>query len=649
MQSYQGGARRWPQDTPRSFRRPTPIQRRTNPDDKPYSKSASISVILAHVFISGLLAGVMNYVATSTIFNRLAKHHHTHITLMLMYGSHTITVLRLLFYPLFGFMADVWFGRYRTVVASVVLMILSIIIAGIIFPLLHLWEENRSLITSLAVLAYILAAVGLGGFEANVIQFGLDQLMESGSRTLSFYLHLHVWVRLTAVAIATIPFTIIDCDHLTDGRTGFRGSFRFLPLAAIVFLVIPTLMLVRMRRSFYTELGNINPYKMVVKVMGYVLKNRQPRQRRSAFFYYYGLNPGRLDLAKVHYGGPFTTEDVENVKTVLQILGVILCVGPVFVLEVTKSNFIYQHFVQHLVPRELVRDHCSHFWPLMGSGNQFNLIAVILYPLYTLVIFKCFRNMPKILLRLLLGLVMATLGLVCILLIEVGGHLSTARHSNETIQCALTADPMESKSLDVPWGYLILPNLLYGLATPIIYTGVFEFISAQSPKSMMGLLIGTFFFIVGLFTCLGTVVVVPFTQKGLWKHTRITTNASRLIDPLEYTLEDIEHPWGEGVEEGEEGGNIPRPWVSMACEMWYMATVVVLGALGIAIFSLACRKYSYRKRDENPFSQACVEEIVTRGIEEDENLLEVASVEAERRGGVLSYERGENSHRRASH
>ena len=37
-------------------------------------------------------------------------------------------------------------------------------------------------------------------------------------------------------------------------------------------------------------------------------ENRHPRRRRSAFFYYYGLNPGRLDFAKVHYGGPYETE-----------------------------------------------------------------------------------------------------------------------------------------------------------------------------------------------------------------------------------------------------------------------------------------------------------------------------------------------------
>ena len=74
-----------------------------------------------------------------------------------------------------------------------------------------------------------------------------------------------------------------------------------------------------------------------------------------------------------------------------------------------------------------------------------------------------------------------------------------------------------------------------------------------------------------------------------------------------------------------------------------MAAVVLFGILGILLFALAARKYKYRKREENPFPQSDIEDIVTRGIEEETQslLVDVASVEVQRRGRALSYNRVE--------
>ena len=61
-----------------------------------------------------------------------------------------------------------------------------------------------------------------------------------------------------------------------------------------------------------------NPYKIVFKVLKFSFKNNG-RQQRSAFTYW-GEEPSRMDLAKERYGGPFTHEEVENVKTFFRIL-----------------------------------------------------------------------------------------------------------------------------------------------------------------------------------------------------------------------------------------------------------------------------------------------------------------------------------------
>lgn len=607
-----------------------------------FPKPAIMAIILLLVFVSGMSSGMIEYLATSTISSSLRKSHSE--SLQLLYGSFAITVLGLLFYPLFGFMADVCCGRYWLVTISVSVMSLGIFLTSIITPLHSTLLEPEGgkfhpYIVILVVCAYLLGVGGVAGFEANVVQFGLDQLIDDSSRRLSLFLHLLVWVRQTGYGLAIVPLTLLDCDKKT-GLLRFQGSFQFMPLAIFVLLTIPPLIfLIRMRNSFYRELGSINPYKMVVRIIGYTLKNRHPQRRRSAFFYYYGLNPGRLDFAKVHYGGPYDTEDVENVKTLLQMLVVIVCVGPVFILKVATSYFMYQHLVEHLVNTSLTMESsCYTFWPLMGSGNQMNLIAILLFPVYVVIIFEFLKSIPKILLRLLIGIVMVTLCLVCILLADIAGHFSLGGAANKTINCALAVSGSasgERNSLDMHWGALVAPSVLYGLASPIILTSVFEFICAQSPKSMTGLLVGTFFFVEGVFELIGTLIMVPFSIRTLWSYEDPTTTNDTLA-MMEYR-DYYEYPY-EGVS-GATTTTSHTPLGSVACEMWYLAIVVTLGIAGILLFSVAACKYKYRKREESPFPQSDIEDIVIRDIEQEgtQNLLDVASVEV---GGRRRERRG---------
>ena len=60
---------------------------------------------------------------------------------------------------------------------------------------------------------------------------------------------------------------------------------------------------------------------MVYGVIKYAIKNKQPRlSSRSAFTYCEDELPSRIDFGKSKYGGPFTIEQVEDVKTFLRLL-----------------------------------------------------------------------------------------------------------------------------------------------------------------------------------------------------------------------------------------------------------------------------------------------------------------------------------------
>ena len=63
-----------------------------------------------------------------------------------------------------------------------------------------------------------------------------------------------------------------------------------------------------------------NHFRLFFGVLRYAVMNKYPQQR-SASTYWEDKPYSRIDLAKNKYGGPFTTEQVEDVKIVLRISG----------------------------------------------------------------------------------------------------------------------------------------------------------------------------------------------------------------------------------------------------------------------------------------------------------------------------------------
>ena len=93
------------------------------------------------------------------------------------------------------------------------------------------------------------------------------------------------------------------------------------------------------RHWFNTEPSHRNPYRNVINVLNYVRKHDYPRLR-SAFTYTGNERPSRMDYAKERYGGPFTTEQVEDVKIFLKILGLLFSIGSIFIMEIQNSLLV---------------------------------------------------------------------------------------------------------------------------------------------------------------------------------------------------------------------------------------------------------------------------------------------------------------------
>lgn len=69
-----------------------------------------------------------------------------------------------------------------------------------------------------------------------------------------------------------------------------------------------------------------SPIPIICGVLKFAAKHKHP-VRRSAFTYCELKKPSRMDFSKSKYGGPFTNEEVEDVKTFLRMSLVIASIS----------------------------------------------------------------------------------------------------------------------------------------------------------------------------------------------------------------------------------------------------------------------------------------------------------------------------------
>ena len=548
------------------------------------------------------IVGVAYYAAVNFAAVLIASNVH-HYSSILIHDviSYATLALVLIFYPLSGFVADVFCGRLKMVKSSLVVLLISFVLIGTTLVIAKTMKhhyfysfthDQGILVIILACLSLFLFIIGLVGYQANIIQLGLDQLFEAPSQYLGLFIHYATWIFHSGALpwVTIIPQLI--CINLRHSTKSVLYA-----LTAPILLVFIVLLLIShwkpVRRWFHSQPEQHNPYKTVYNVLKFAKNHKHPLQR-SAFTYGDNFLPSRLDFAKERYGGPFTTEQVENVKTFFRILLTLSALGPVFALEVPASVFIFPLFSIHIVSyfkfHQIGTEVCDSelLWDLhMGSGSLMTIISVLfLFPGYIWIVFSLFRKkIPKLFTRLGIGVVLCLFGVVSLLVIDTVGHAVNQGSPSNYTRCLFRAVPSLpiNPNLDMHWAVLIPPNLLLGIGPLLVTATTLEFISAQSPQSMKGLLVGVFFAIRGLFQFLNSISILPLSLKQPWA-----------------SEEMIEHP----------------PVTN--CGFVYLALTSVTGFIGLILFSLAAKRYKYRTRDEGIFRQQDVEEIYDRYITQDQ-------------------------------
>ena len=416
----------------------------------------------------------------------------------ILYGS---SAFLLLFYPLAGCLADTQWGRYKTVFNSVHVILWNFIIivffCSIVVAVLLGYHSSVATIVEIVeslsipfILGIVVIICGFVAFSANVIQFGLDQLHDAPTDDSVLYVHWYVWTNYLGISLTQICISLLSANDSTESFYIIIVSLFGIFLMSMCILGV-TLCIHQYKKNPWhlIETGSRNPYKLVYKVVEFAAQHKNAI-RRSAFTYCEDELPSRLDLGKEKYGGPFTTEQVEDVKAFWGILSILLSLGPILMVDIAVSGIVTK-FADQID----TGFHNLHF-TLIKNGGLSSLMITVLIPFYLCLLRPFFQPyIPGILKRIGLGMIFILLSALCTLSLDTYGHTKTSN----LIPCFASYIPMpnvnESNPFSVHIGsdILVVQCCLNTVGYLLLYIAIYEFICAQSPHAMKGLLIGTFY------------------------------------------------------------------------------------------------------------------------------------------------------------
>ena len=231
---------------------------------------------------------------------------------------------------------------------------------------------------------------------------------------------------------------------------------------------------------------------------------------------------------------------------------------------------------------------------MINPLHMSTLVSVVGIPLYRLVIMKVFPNV-RMLTKMWMGLYLSLLQVVLYIIVVVNHdttywqqhHLGIPNetcyppsrqcyiirtgceflYGLNTLDCQQYNDPVDNTYL-----WFIIPQLLNGLSSLLVSMTVFEFISAQAPRTTQGLLIGLWY--------------ASFSIRYL-----VVGILNQLI---------IER----------------RSW--LLCE----GVMVFLILVSLVLFSCASRRYRYRLRDEIVNVQGMIEDTHERWLDQEEEYMQ---------------------------
>ena len=163
-----------------------------------------------------------------------------------------------------GWLADVYFGRYKVMKVSIWVMWLGSVCGTLLLMILLLSPHNILKYISVVV-AYIGTAIGSSGMMVNAIPFGTDQMLGASSEEISAFIHWFVWAMYTGIGTGYFVVNGLHCTGMGDDQASLV-SMLFAVAVSSITLCLDFLC----RNWLVIEPVSQNPLKSIYSVLKYI-------------------------------------------------------------------------------------------------------------------------------------------------------------------------------------------------------------------------------------------------------------------------------------------------------------------------------------------------------------------------------------------
>ena len=398
--------------------------------------------------------------------------------------------------------------------------------------------------------------IGLGGFLSNIIHLGVDQLIDASATEITSFI---IWYTMTVYASGITFHYITDC---VVTATTFYIKTLFVAICLSLALCLDFLF----QHALVEEQVTGKSLHVIVRVVTYTIRNRHLGRNLTAVATDNTV-PSRFNVAKRMYGGPFTAQQVDNVRKFLSMLMIVAVCAIVFG-AMEPINYAKEKVERHL---KVWQD--THKKPDVGmcyknlairySDFFFVTVTVLLYEFIIHPLF--YRCLPKLRIAstFLLGMVIFLLWILSLLAIEIAVYhqqlQSVTVNDNHTVTSVIRCAFIHTARVNISYRWWFIPSFLDGLSHFILLSSALQFVWAQTPSNMKGLMLGLVYMFLGLSTLIHTGLGSPFIFHIFAHHV----------------------PWKRAP---------------LTCEIWYFLLEGVIILVVLIVSSVLVRKYNGQKQ-----------------------------------------------------
>ena len=490
------------------------------------------------------------------LYSAIAFIHPGHLRFTMVYVHPACYILL----PVTGWLGESWLGRYRAIIFGLLMSAVTVLVVQVGFLCL---QANCTTVPvyMLTIVGLVIGTLGFGSLYTIMLPFSLDQMIGASADELSVAVQWYYWGFNVALAISGV----LDCVCIPN-------QLRFLDILSVVLLTLGSLSLsaVLIMDCLYhkwldTHNKTGNPIKLIFQVLNYTRKNKYPRLR-SALTYIDEEHPSRIDFGKHKFGGPFTEEEVEDVKTVYRLTPLLVAAfGVSFSLEMndqlglhtivtTKTTFMCIQNLKHTV---------------------FYVTPVILIPFYRFILYPLVHKyVPSILKIMGSGL------FLCLLVTVVELNVLSIGHFYSNTSHCIFDDLTVTGTLPIPLYWVLIIDFVNGVGVVLVMCSLFELVIAQTPNRMRGIMMGV------------VIVMLGFGTLG-------NTMFAKIFQQLQAA--------------------------SPSCVFYYYLVLSLLLLLILIVFVILAKRYKLREREKHINIQAIVEEHYERYFDQEEEYMREAA------------------------